>query len=167
MNSIKIILNNYPIFSMIISILLFLGLNQLGTLIFRNKSIHNIVSEISSIEYQKIIIAGNFIVSIVLVPFLLVLNSYILFALVIILGGTIGFLYNFLITDIGHLEKKHHVFAGIVIPLVAVLNLGVVVYATNRFISQLEVANQHNPWVVSVVFAAAVILPAIIDKLRR
>ncbi len=114
-----------------------------------------------------VIIVGNFIVSIVLVPFLLVLNSYILFALVIILGGTIGFLYNFLITDIGHLEKKHHVFAGIVIPLVAVLNLGVVVYATNRFISQLEVANQHNPWVVSIVFATAVILPAIIDKLRK
>ena len=70
------ILNNYPIFSMIISILLFLGLNQLGTLIFRNKSIHNIVSEISSIEYQKIIIAGNFIM-IILLPIIL-LNIFLL-----------------------------------------------------------------------------------------
>ena len=95
MNSIKIILNNYPIFSMIISILLFLGLNQLGTLIFRNKSIHNIVSEISSIEYQKIIIAGNFIMIILLPIILLNIFSYqliLISSLALIILGIIQFL---------------------------------------------------------------------------
>lgn len=113
-----------------------------------------------------VIVIGNFVVSLVLIPFLLVLNSYVLFSLVIILGGTIGFLYNFLIRDIGHLQRKHHIIAGIIIPLVAVFNLGVIVYATNSFISKLDVVNQHNPWMISVVFAVAILLPYFIDRLR-
>ena len=110
---------------------------------------------------------ANVIVSLILVPFLIVLNSWILFSLIILLGGTIGFLYNFLITDIGHLEKKHHLSASIIIPVIALANLVIMVIFSNKFIVELKINNsQHNPWIVAGVFVIAFILPYIIDRIR-
>ena len=68
-------------------------------------------------------IFGNFIVSLVLIPFLIVLNKFVLYAVVVLLAGSIGFLYKLLITDIGHLEKKHHIAASIFVPLIAIANI--------------------------------------------
>jgi len=114
-----------------------------------------------------VIIFANIIVSLVLIPFLIVLNKWILYAIVVLLAGSIGFLYNFLITDIGHLEKKHHFLASIIVPIIALANMIVMVYVSNRFIADLKVENiPHNPWAVALVFMAAFILPYIIDKIR-
>ena len=51
--------SNYPLFGLFISLLLFLGLNQLGSLICKNKDINNIITEVSDPEYQKVLIAVN------------------------------------------------------------------------------------------------------------
>ena len=113
-------------------------------------------------------IFANVLVSLILVPFLIVLNQWVLFSLIILLGGTIGFLYNFLITDIGHLEKKHHLLASIIIPVIALANLVVMVIYSNRFIVELKVNNPlHNPWVVAAIFVIAFILPYFIDRIRK
>ncbi len=114
-----------------------------------------------------VIIFANLIVSLILIPFLIVLNKLILYFIIIILGGTIGFLYNFLINDINHLEKKHHLLAGIIIPLLALANLMIMVLISNRFISELNINNQqHNPLMIAIVFTIAFILPYIIDSIR-
>jgi len=114
-----------------------------------------------------VVIIANIILSLILIPFLIVLNKGVLFTLVIILGGTIGFIYNFLITDIGHLPKKHHIMAGIIIPFLALANMVVVVVVSNRFIADLQVKNApHNPFTVAVVFAIAFIIPYVIDSIR-
>ena len=113
-------------------------------------------------------IFANVLVSLILIPFLIVLNQWVLYYLIILLGGTIGFLYNFLITDIGHLEKKEHTLASIIIPVIALGNLVVMVIFSNRFIADLNVNNPpHNPWIVSAVFVVAFILPYIIDTIRK
>jgi hypothetical protein len=114
-----------------------------------------------------VIIFANLIVSLILIPFLIVLRETILYAIIIILAGTIGFLYNFLITDIGHLEKKHHLAAGIIIPIIALANILVMVLVSNRFITEIEINNPpHNPWIVAIVFAISFVIPYIVDKLR-
>jgi uncharacterized membrane protein len=114
-----------------------------------------------------VIIIGNIVVSLILIPFLIVLDKVILYSLVIVLGGVIGFLYNFLITDIGLLEKKHHRLASIIIPLLALANMIMMVVLSNQFIEELAVkTNPHNPWVTALVFAGAFILPYIIDQIR-
>lgn len=113
-----------------------------------------------------VVVFANLALSLVLIPFLIVLNKWLLYALVAVLAGVVGFLYSFLIKDIGHLEKKHHILAAILLPLLALGNLLAVVLIANRFIVELQVDNpQHVPWIIAVVFAVAFIAPYIVDKL--
>src|SRR3989344_1919997 len=114
-----------------------------------------------------VIIFANLLVSIILIPFLITLYDLVLYAIVAVLGLVIGFLYNFLITDIGLLETKHHRAASIIIPIIAVGNVVVMVLTSNRFIESIKLNNQpHNPWIVAAIFAGAFILPYIVDQIR-
>ncbi|MEK6809408.1 MAG: hypothetical protein AABY40_01920 [Nanoarchaeota archaeon] len=114
-----------------------------------------------------VIVFANLLISIILIPFLITLYDLILYAIVAVLGLAVGFLYNFLITDIGLLEKKHHRAASIIIPIIAVGNMAAMVLTANRFIENIPINNQpHNPWMVAAVFAAAFILPYILDQVR-
>lgn len=115
-----------------------------------------------------VIIFANLVVSLVLIPFLIAFNQIVLYSIVILLGLVIGFLYNFLITDIGYLEKKHHLLAGILLPVLALANMVIMVIISNKFISDLKIVvnEQHNPLLIAVVFAGAFILPYVADRLR-
>ncbi len=114
-----------------------------------------------------VIVFANLLVSLLLIPFLIALNSAVLYAIVALLGATIGFLYNFLITDIGLLEKKHHRTASVIVPLIGVANVVVMVLVSNKFIESLKLNNPpHNPWFIALVFCAAFILPYVVDQLR-
>lgn len=114
-----------------------------------------------------VIIFANLVVSLILIPFLIVLNQLVLYAIVVLLAGTIGFLYNFLVTNIGHLERKHHLWAGVLVPLIALANVVVMVLVSNRFITDLQVNNPlHNAWLTALVFAVAFILPYAAGRLR-
>ena len=114
-----------------------------------------------------VIIFANLLVSLILVPFLTVLNQEMLYLLIIILAGTIGFLYNFLITDIGHLEKKHHLLASIIVPVAALVNLAVIVFISNKWITELKINNQpHNFWIIAIIFVAAFLLPTLVSRIR-
>jgi len=114
-----------------------------------------------------VIIFSNMLVSLGLIPFLIVLNSWVLYLIIILLAGCIGFLYNLLITDIGHLKKKHHISAGIIIPLIAIANLIGMVLVSNKFIRDLQIKNvQHNPWTIAILFAIVLITPYIIGRIK-
>ena len=115
-----------------------------------------------------VIIFANIIVSLILIPFLIVLNSGTLYFIVILLAGTIGFLYNFLITDMGHFGKKHHIAASIIIPLIAITNMVLMVTLGNKFISNLKINNvEHSPWLIAIIFAVVFILPSLWYQLRK
>jgi len=132
-------------------------------------------TELKDIFFSKItfwsalivIIFANLIVSLILIPFLIVLNKWILYSTIVILAGVIGFLYNFLVLNIGHLEKKHHVLAGIIVPVLALANMIVMVSVSNQFIADLKVQNPpHNPYILGAIFAVAFILPYIFSRIR-
>ena len=113
-----------------------------------------------------VIIFANLIVSLVLIPFLIVLNKWVLYSIVILLAGSIGFLYKLLIMDIGHLEKKHHIAASIIVPLIAIANIIGMVLVSNKFIRDIKVENvQHNPIIVAIVFAVVLILPYFLHQI--
>lgn len=114
-----------------------------------------------------VIVFANLLVSVILIPFLITLYDLVLYAIVAVLGLAIGFLYNFLITDIGLLETKHHRIASIIIPIIAMGNVIVMVLTANRFIADIQINNQpHNPWMVAAVFSGAFILPYVVDQIR-
>ncbi len=112
-----------------------------------------------------LIVFANLLVSLAILFLAIVLNSLALYTIIVITAAMVGFLYNFLITDIGHLEKKHHVFASILLPFVGLFNLALIVIVSNKFVSDLGLGMEHNPWLVGLVFIVAFILPSVVDKL--
>lgn len=111
-----------------------------------------------------VIIFGNILVSLVLIPFLIALEGFVLYGMVVLLAIIIGYLYNFLITDIAHLEQKHHIMASILVPIIAIANLLVMVGVSNKLADSIHIGVQHNPWVVAIVFAVTFIMPSIVHR---
>lgn len=112
-----------------------------------------------------VIIFANLVVSLVLIPYLIVLNNTTLDAIIVLLAGSIGFLYNLLITDIGQLKRKHHLLAGILIPLLSLFNFFLMVAVSNRFITDLQINNpRHDPWTIGLIFMVSFILPYLFLK---
>lgn len=113
-----------------------------------------------------VIVFANIIVSAILIPFLIALYGPVLFAIVAVLGLMIGFLYNFLITDIGLLETRHHRTASIIVPIIGMGNIIVMVLTSNHFIKSIQLNNQpHSPWIIAAIFGGAFILPYLVDQI--
>lgn len=113
-----------------------------------------------------VIIFANLIISLILIPFLVIFGSWIVYSIVSLLALCIGFLYHFLITDLGHLDKKHHLLASIITPIIAIVNMIIMVIVSNNFIKQIDKPLQtHNPWAIAIVFAITFILPTIFFNL--
>ena len=90
-----------------------------------------------------VMIIGNALVSLLLIPILLVLNKLAADVFVVIIGFAFGMLFNFLIWDIEeHLTKKHHLLAAITIPALAVLNL----YGITRIANAI-----NNVFVITII----------------
>ena len=53
--------NNFPFFSLFFSLILLLGLYQIGHIIFKISYIKNITKTVSDLKYQKILFAVNFV----------------------------------------------------------------------------------------------------------
>lgn len=136
--------------------------------ILEKTELHDIFfSKITFWSALVVIIFANLLISLVLIPFLIVLNSWILYSTIAILALIIGFLYDLLITDIKILERKHHILAGITVPLLALINITIMVLVSNKFIADLNLQNQpHNPWLLGLVFAIALITPYLINRIR-
>ena len=114
------------------------------------------------------IIFANLLVSLVLIPFLIVLAKLVLYAIIALLAGVVGCLYKFLVMDIGHLERKYHQIAAVLIPLIALANIFATVLVSNKFIESIDInLPPHNPWIGSIVFAVAFIIPYLAHEGRR
>jgi predicted membrane protein len=113
-----------------------------------------------------VVVLGNLALSLILIPFLLIFKPWVLHTIVIILGLMMGSIYSFLVTDIGHLERKHHVFAAIFVPVIAIINLVVIVITANSFIRE-TVKEPQNQWIVAAIFVVSFILPFLIHRLRN
>jgi len=81
----------------------------------------------------------NFLISVLIVPLLLVVNRPAVYITIGALGFFFGFVFNLLISKVGHLETRHHVFAAVFIPLVSVINIFILVALTNR------ISSYHHP----------------------
>ena len=104
-------------------------------------------------------IIGNFIISIVLIPFLFALRPFNLYLIVITIGISFGLLFELLIRSINHLKTHHHLFFGFIIPAIAIVNIFIITNISNKVKEIIPVANSQNPFVVSVVYSIAFIIP--------
>lgn len=112
-----------------------------------------------------LVVIANTVVSIIMVPFLLVLSNIALYFVIAVLGLVFGALFNLLIRDIEHVDPKHHIVAGVFLPAIAIINIYVMVSFANRFNEVLNISHiRQNPIIVSAVYVIAFLLPYIIDN---
>ncbi len=110
-------------------------------------------------------ILGNFIISVVLIPFLLTLKDFHLYLVVITIGVAFGLLFELLIRSITHLEMGHHLFFGFLVPIIAVINVFVITLYSKGLEKKLMIESAYNPLVVSVVYGLAFIIPYVFYRL--
>ena len=103
-------------------------------------------------------IIGNFIISIALIPFILALTGIQLYMIIITLGLAFGLLFELVVRGIENLEAKHHLFLGIIIPVITVINFIIISKNIKTFIG---LENPQDPVIVGSVYAIAFILPYI------
>lgn len=126
------------------------------------KNKHPAIKFLDNAVYWIVLIAaiiGNFIISIALIPFLLALNRFQLYLIIITIGIAFGLLFELLIRSIAHLKTKHHVFFGLFIPIIAIINVFIIINIANNLDKMLMIKNIHNPITISIVYAVAFILP--------
>ena len=109
-----------------------------------------------------IIVVANFAISIALVPVLMTLKGFNLYFVIIILGLVFGLLFELVIRSIEHLEKKHHIFLVIFIPLIALVNILIISKIANNLMLILSITNAQKPIIIALIYAASFVLPYII-----
>jgi|ETNmetMinimDraft_2_1059921.scaffolds.fasta_scaffold67716_1 hypothetical protein len=113
-------------------------------------------------------IVGNLIVSVVLIPFLLVLSKIQLYMIIVVIGMAFGALFNMLLKDIEEMDRKHHVIAGIFIPALAIINVFIMTRLANYLTIIIGVNNvPHNPIVISIIYVTSFSFPYIISKVSH
>ena len=106
-----------------------------------------------------VMIFGNLVISIILVPFLLALRSAQLYLVVITLGMAFGLFFDLLIRDIDDLEKKHYIIAALFIPALAAIDVFYMTQFANFLEGLMKIENLHNPLLAGIAYALAFILP--------
>jgi hypothetical protein len=105
-------------------------------------------------------IIGNFILSVVLVPFLLLLSGIGLYLAIFVIGVAFGTLFNVLIGYIENLGEGQHIIAGAFIPALALINIYIITHFSNKLEILLQLTTPpHSPLAVSVTYVIAFVLP--------
>ncbi len=104
-------------------------------------------------------VIGNFIISITLIPILLVFNFPYLYLIIATIAVAFGLLFELLIRSITHLETRHHLFFGFLVPFIAIINVFIITIYSKNLEKKLMIESTYNPLVVSVVYGLAFIIP--------
>lgn len=117
---------------------------------------------------MMIAIVGTMILSVVLVPFLLIMPEMWLLLTLALLGVSFGGLFKVIITSLENISKQKYVIAGLFIPSFALVNVYVMTYLSNNMIVLLKLSTPlHSPIIVSVFYVGAFTLPYAFFRFRE
>jgi len=115
-----------------------------------------------------IAILGNFVLSVVLVPFLLVLKGLGLYFSLFFIGASFGSVFWFILQSIENVQKKKRIIWEIFIPALALINVGIFAVLSNDLIAILELSTPpHNPMIVGAAYTLGYVLPSALWKVVR
>ncbi|RMF54513.1 hypothetical protein D6745_05110 [Candidatus Woesearchaeota archaeon] len=106
-----------------------------------------------------IILIGNGIISLSLVPLILVFDDFNLYITIIVAGLVFGVLFDSLLSD-ASLTNHHYILNMIMLPVIAAVIFVLITIITNYLGLILELnVPMHNPIMVGIIYAIAIILP--------
>ena len=111
-----------------------------------------------------VILAANFALSIALVPILMFLSGFILYAIIILVGTIFGLLFELIIRSIEHLEEHHHFVLALLIPVIALANSYAMTKYANNLMTSVGIQNTHDLFAVAFVYSISFVLPYFIFR---
>lgn len=126
---------------------------------------HTLIKLFDKIVYLislLIIIAANSIIPLVILPALITLNSYHVIFILIILGFSLGLLFEIIIRSIYHNESKYKVFIGVVISCVTIINIFLLPLNITILEEELNLKANINPLFFGIFYSAAFLLSLIL-----
>ena len=112
-----------------------------------------------------VLVITKFLLFAVLIPYILILESAFLILILGIIGFVFGMIFNFLINDIEHLESKHHRFAVGFIPMIAILNIYILI-SIQRVLTGYFPYSDNIFFYGSAIYVAMFLLPYITGVLH-
>ena len=111
-----------------------------------------------------VLAAANFAVAASIMPMLIALKGISLYVIIAIIGLAFGFVFELVIRTIEHLERRHHLFLAIFIPLAALINAFIIAGLSNDLAAGLSLQNFHSPFAIGLVYAASFALPYMVYR---
>ncbi|MBT7903350.1 hypothetical protein HN587_05795 [Candidatus Woesearchaeota archaeon] len=127
------------------------------------------VHDLNPVIYWAVLIIaiiGNFIIALVFIPFLMMLTSVQILVILSVMGLIFGAMFNLLLKDIEKIDYKHHIVAGVFIPMMAAVTIFVVVSIANNLSRVIQLEIIQNPFLVTFVYVISFSAPYIIYKLK-
>jgi hypothetical protein len=107
---------------------------------------------------------GNLLVAIILVPLMLGLTGWFLYALIAVLGIGMGLLFEVLTRSIESLESEHHILFSLIMPFLALISVLFTSTYANDAARLFGIANVHNPYIISFLYALCFLVPYAYSK---
>jgi len=118
------------------------------------------LDEITYWVFLLLAVVGNFILSVVLVPFMLILSGFYLFAILFIIAFAFGILLTALLKEIQKIETKQHIIPIVFIIAIALINVYIITVFTNKLEVLLQLSTPaHSPVLISATYVAAFVIP--------
>ncbi|MBW2970994.1 hypothetical protein KY320_02435 [Candidatus Woesearchaeota archaeon] len=108
----------------------------------------------------------NFLIFLALVPFMILLSYGQLILVVAAIGLLFGMIFSFLIVGIEHLNKKHYNFAAVFIPLLAVIDI-VVLMNIGLLLKGVSLERGQQVINASIVYVCCFALPYLLRLLTN
>jgi len=113
-------------------------------------------------------ILGNFVISVLLIPFLILMKSFYLYLALLFLGVVFGWLFNILIKDIEEIKSGQHIVAWIFIPSIALVNVYFMTGLSNYIAGLMDISSGiHDAPLVSIVYVFSFMFPYGLSKLLK
>lgn len=110
-------------------------------------------------------LVGNFVVSVVMIPFMLFIPSLYLYPALIVVGLTFGALYNMIVFDIERIEDAPKIFVGPFLLGIALINSYIITSLNNLLASRIGfLQGLHAPLLVAVVYTMGFMGPYVFAR---
>ena|SRR3990170_184525 len=114
-----------------------------------------------------VLIVCNFLITVLLIPFLLLISSWMISFLIVVLGFVFGLIFDFLVRDIEHVERKHHIAAAVLIPILSIANIFIMEMVANKIAEYMNISFSQSPLLVSVLYVVPFLLPYLFSMYRE
>jgi len=105
---------------------------------------------------------GNFIISVVLIPFMLFAPTAFLYPILFVVGLAFGALYDMVVFDIEKIDAAPKIFVGPFLLAIALVNIYIITALSNRLATAINYPSGiHTPILVAVFYTSGFLAPYI------